>query len=216
MRKRRLSLPDQKNFEYSYSLAYEMAREQLGRLDVVRQCQNSGASCRQTGDRLVVSLTYLGREYRITLPEVEVALADGPAEVPLGDRILLLHYLTLAQGTPLSGRTISFKELPDAGNYYPTFTKRAIAPLLGRFGGEPGQLVATAERLGGVRADYGVAAVTFSAFPRVPVTLVLWPGDEEFPPQGSILFDSSISDYLQTYDIIVLCETLTWRLVKSA
>jgi len=48
----------------------------------------------------------------------------------------------------------------------------------------------------------------------VPVTIVLWQGDDEFAPQGSIMFDAAICDYLSTEDITVLCETITWRLVN--
>ncbi|GAI34732.1 unnamed protein product, partial [marine sediment metagenome] len=46
-------------------------------------------------------------------------------------------------------------------------------------------------------------------------TLVLWRGDEEFPPSGSIMFDATISDYLSAEDITVLCQTIAWKLVKS-
>jgi hypothetical protein len=48
----------------------------------------------------------------------------------------------------------------------------------------------------------------------VPITIILWQGDDELAPQGNILFDATISDYLSTEDITVLCEILTWRLVK--
>jgi hypothetical protein len=48
----------------------------------------------------------------------------------------------------------------------------------------------------------------------VPVTLVLWGGDEEFPARGNILFDDTISGYLSTYDITVLCDAIVWRLVR--
>ena len=82
------------------------------------------------------------------------------------------------------------------------------------FGGEPYQLISVAEKLGGHKVDYGDVAVTINAFSYVPITLVLWRGDEEFAPEGSVLFDSTISDYLSTEDINVLCETIAWRLVK--
>ena len=49
----------------------------------------------------------------------------------------------------------------------------------------------------------------------VPVTFVLWKGDEELPPEGNILFDSTISEYLSVEDINVLCEIIAWRLVRS-
>jgi hypothetical protein len=44
---------------------------------------------------------------------------------------------------------------------------------------------------------------------------VLWKGDEEVSPNGNILFDANISDYLSTEDVTVLCETITWKLVKG-
>jgi len=62
--------------------------------------------------------------------------------------------------------------------------------------------------------DCGDVAVTINAFRRVPVTIVLWRGDDEFAPEGSILFDVTISDYLFGEDIVVLCETISWRLVE--
>jgi hypothetical protein len=58
-------------------------------------------------------------------------------------------------------------------------------------------------------------AVTINAFRRVPITLVLWQGDAELPPASSLIFDATISDYLSTEDISVLCEIITWRLIKN-
>jgi len=52
------------------------------------------------------------------------------------------------------------------------------------------------------------------ALPRVPLTVTLWLGDEELPPEGNIIFDSSITGYLPTEDITVLCEILVLKLVK--
>ena len=57
-------------------------------------------------------------------------------------------------------------------------------------------------------------AVTINAFPRVPVTLVLWRGDDEFPPEGNLMFDSTVPDYLTSDDTHALCEIIAWRLVK--
>jgi hypothetical protein len=64
-------------------------------------------------------------------------------------------------------------------------------------------------------AKYGDVSVTIPAFSRVPITIVVWKGDEEFPPSASILFDDTVLDYLSAEDINVLCQTVTWRLVKS-
>ena len=48
------------------------------------------------------------------------------------------------------------------------------------------------------------------------MTFVLWRGDAEFPPEGSILFDSNVSNYLSNDDIHALCEGIAWRLVRTA
>ena len=89
-----------------------------------------------------------------------------------------------------------------------------FALLLDYFVKEPHLLVAAAGKLGGHKADYGDVAVTINAFSYVPITLVLWRGDKEFKPEGNILFDSTIADYLSTEDINVLCETISWKLVR--
>jgi hypothetical protein len=209
-----LSLPGQKNYEYAYKFAYKLAREQLGKIDIKEQCRKSGAEYQKTGSQQVVTIEYLGQSYQVTLPHIEVSLAGSQTEVPLKDKILILHYLTLAKGTPIANKPIAFKELPEGAVYFPTFSKRSVEPITKFFGGEPQRLLDVAERLGGRKVDYGDVAVTISAFSHVPVTIVLWRGDAEFPPRGNILFDATIPDYLSTEDIIVLCENITWKLVK--
>jgi len=210
------SLPEQKNYEYSYGLAYKLACEQLAKIDdIEEQCRRSDTRYQVIDSKKVIVLEYLNRIYHITFPDIEISLKDGDEEVPLRDKILILHYFIQAKGTPISNKMISYKELPEGANYFPTFSKRAIKPLVDYFGREPRRLLDVAGILGGQKADYGDAAVTINAFSRVPVTLVLWQGDEEFPPDGNIMFDSTISDYLSTEDINVLCQTIAWELVKS-
>ena len=133
--------------------------------------------------------------------------------LPIRDKLLILHYLLSAKGTPPANKTISFKELPEGNIYFPTFFKRTIKHLVNCFGQEPGPLIDLAREIGGDKADYGDAAVTINAFSRVPITIVLWQGDAEFAPEGSIMFDSTISDYLTNDDIHTLCEIIAWRLV---
>ena len=215
MEKRELSAPNVKNDEYGYELAYKLACEQLARIgDIKQQCLKSDTQYKIIDSQKTIVVGYLNQSYQVTLPDVEISLRDSEEVVSLRDKILILHYLTQAKGTPLSNEIITYKELPEGPNYFRTFYKRAIKPLVDHFGQEPGQLIDITKRLGGYKADYGDVAVTINAFRQVPVTLVLWRGDEEFPPEGNILFDSTIPDYLSTEDINVLCEVLAWKLVK--
>ncbi len=198
--------------EQAYELAYKLASEQLRSMDIEEICGKTGAQ-RMDSNKIIIK--YLNQPYLITLPDVEISLRDSEEEAPLKDRILILHYLTLAKDTPATNRLITFKQLPGGASYFPAFSQRAIKPLLNHFGKEPELLTDAAAKLGGYKANYGDVAITINAFPRVPITFALWRGDDEFPPRGGIMFDASISAYLSTEDITVLCETIIWRLVKS-
>jgi hypothetical protein len=212
--RKHLSLPDQRNYEYGYEFAYKLACEQLLKIDDIdQQCRRSGAQYQVMDSKQAIILEYLNRAYQVTFPDIEISLIDSEEDIPLRDKLLVLHYFTLARGTPLTNKLIAYKELPEGIVYFPTFSKRAIKPLVDYFGGEPQRLADTAEKLGARKADYGDVAVTIHAFRYVPITLVLWRGDDEFPPAGSVLFDSTISDYLASEDINVLCETIAWKLV---
>ncbi|MFC1871419.1 DUF3786 domain-containing protein [Chloroflexota bacterium] len=216
MENRGLVIPGVKDDEFGYGLAYKLAAGKLAGIDdIAHLCDNSGAAYRVTESGKVITVEYLNRQYRVTLPDVDVSAGDGAEVVPLREKILVLHYLTQAKGTPASGKTIAYKELPEGISYFRTFCKRAIKPLTDHFGTGIQRLPDIARTLGGYKADYGDTAVTINAFPRVPLTFVLWGGDEEFPPEGNILFDSNIADYLSIEDINVLCETIAWKLVKS-
>jgi len=207
-----LTSPDKPS--HGYEFAYRLAAEQLASInDIQRQCQRSGAQYLDT--RKAITFDYLNRPYLVTLPDAKISvMANKEEEVPLRDKILILHYLTVAKGTPLSGKLIAYKELPEGTNYFLTFYHRSIKPLADCFGNETHRLLAAAESLDGRKADYGDAAVTVNAFPQVPMTLVLWRGDAEFTAEGNILFDSTIPDYLPVEDIIVLSETIVRKLIK--
>jgi hypothetical protein len=210
-----LSLPTYKDYEYGYNLAYKLACEQFAKVDdLEQQCLRSGARYVVVDSQKAIIVEYLNQRYQVTFPDIEISLMDGEDEVPLKDKVLILHYLTLAKGVPLSNKLIAFKELPEGANYFPTFSKRSIEPITAHFGQQPHRLIEAAARLGGHEVSYGDVAVVINGFRWVPVTIALWQGDVEFPPRGNILFDATISDYLATYDITVLCENITWRLVR--
>jgi len=199
--------------QQGYELSYRLAREQFeGIGDLQEQCRRSGAQY-ASANRII--LDYLNQPYHISLPEIEITLEGSQAEVSLKDRILILHYFTLAKGTPPSGKLVTYRQLPGGTSYFAAFSQRAIRPLVRRFGSDPESLISTAAKLGGLRADHGDVSVTINVFPHVSVTLVLWRGDDEVEANGNVLFDASASDYLCTEDLAVVTETIVWKLVKD-
>jgi len=199
--------------KHGYELPYKLAREQLSKIsDIQEQCRKSGARYVRPNEVLI---NYLNQTYHITIPDVEILLDDSNVEVPLKDKILILHYFNSAKGTPATGILVTYKQLPGGISYFSAFSQRAIAPIVKHFGKNPELLMKVAGKLGGREAEHGDVSVTINAFDHVPITLALWRGDEEFDPSGNILFDANISDYLSTEDVAVLIENLIWKLVKD-
>ena len=215
MESKHFSLPEQRNYEKAYQLAYQLAREKLaGITDIEEQCRKSGTQYQVVASKKTVIIRYLNQPYQISLPDGEISSTDDTEPISMRDKLIMLHYCISAKGTSPVGKLITFRELPEGGVYQPTFAKRTIQPLLENFGKEPDTLLLFSQRLGGYKADYGDTAITINALSRVPITIVVWQGDDEFPSQGNVLFDANITDYLPTEDITVLCEIITWRLIR--
>ena len=143
---------------------------------------------------------------------------EPSVEVPIADFFGLGHcakrYFTSLLITVNPG--IYFEGSPGFSAYFPMpFSKRAINPFVNHFGRAPEMLIDVAVKFGGYKADYGDVSVNINAFNHVPIIFALWRGDEELAPNGNILFDANISDYLSTEDVTVLCETIAWKLVKG-
>ncbi|HEY40717.1 MAG TPA: DUF3786 domain-containing protein [Dehalococcoidia bacterium] len=198
---------------YNLDVAYAQVRERLAAADIKEQCRRSGSEYRRHDSGETATVYYLNQPYLVTFPEAGVSAVDGTT-LPLREQILILHYLALAKGTTTTGKLIPFRDLPGGVVYHPTFSKRTTEPLTRYFGGEPELLLKSSQRLGAQPSDMGDTAIIINAFPRVPVTIVLWQGDEELSPQLNLLFDANILDYLETEDVTVVCEIITWRLVS--
>jgi hypothetical protein len=197
---------------YNLSDALAIAQKQFLSVDIARQYQNSGALCSPE----IVTLNYLNEIYRINIPSAEVSFVDSKQPVPLRDKILILHYFTQAKGTPLTGKQIPYRDLPGGLVYYPTFIKRTIEPISDFFGKDPALLVGVGKMLGARPGTIGDASLIIDAFTRVPISVILWQGDDELKSEVNLLFDGNIPDYLTSEDITILCETITWRLINYA
>ena len=213
MEGKKLIPPDQKDYKYGLEAAFKLAGEKLANLNIEDQCNKCGASFKYVNGKKIIFLDYLGSPCIITLPEMDVSPTAASHEtLQPRDKLLILHYLINADGSPPTGKMITYKEIPDGATYFPTFYKRAIKPLLDNFAKKPHDFLDVAAKLSGIKADFGDLSVTIYAFKKVPLIFVLWCGDDELAPEGSILFDSNITGYLSAEDITVLCEIIAWRL----
>ena len=205
-------LPNSDRSIYNLNDALKIAQERFFTVDIAHQCQSSGA----LHSLETITLNYLNEIYRINIPSAEVAFVDSKQSVPLRDKILILHYFTQAKGTSLTGKQIPYRNLPGGLVYYPTFIKRTIEPLSNFFGKDPALLIGVGKILGARLGEIGDASLIIDAFARVPVSIILWQGDNELKPEVNLLFDANITDYLTSEDVTIVCENITWRLINFA
>jgi hypothetical protein len=204
-------LPKQDNLP----LARRMAVEGLLNSDQAERAARGGGQFEAgEGGKGRIGLRYLGREVWLSLPGGTMETPDG-GPLSLREEILILHYLERASGIPPTGNWISFAEISGGTFYHPVFLQRCKVPLVRYFGGEPRRLLSlAAEEVGGESLALGDAGVKIPVFPRVALGMILWRGDAEFPPDGNVLFDSSVTGYLPVEDIVILAETVVWKLIK--
>ena len=150
-----------------------------------------------------------------------VPWSDGGIQGPAGQacspdkQVMLLHYLTCADGTTPAGRWIAFHELPSGMFYAQAFQGYSGNRLALSFVNNVEAFDRAARSLGGQRIDIGDSAFAFWPLPRVALAAQYWFGDEEFAPRANILFDASASHYLTTDGLAVLGSQLVSRLIKS-
>ncbi|MFH1033775.1 MAG: DUF3786 domain-containing protein [Pseudomonadota bacterium] len=197
-----------------YQMSFDLSAAELAGRDFARVAAAAGAELAADGSHL--SLAYYGRPLAVDRDPLQVrALDDGPA-LPLAEQALLLHYLERADGTLPSGEWITFREVESGEFYWSAFVKRAKAPLLSFFGERPELLKELGVRVGGRPGqDVGDFSLIVRALPRVEFMLVLWEGDEEFPPEGNVLMDKNVGHYLSTEDIALAAGLPIYKMMAS-
>ena len=159
-------------------------------------------------------LMYFNTPYRITYPEGMIDCPQDPTPLPQEEQALMLQYLTQATGTELTGNWISYAELPNGMFHYRPFQTEAVVPLAETFGGQPEKLLQLAHTLGGREIEIGDVGIVIPVFPRLPVAVILWTADEEFPARANMVFDSSAPGYLSTASLYILGAVIARRLIK--
>jgi hypothetical protein len=162
---------------------------------------------------------FLDRAYCCSYPEFSFSAPDAKAadkEIPLQEQVLILHYLLGAAKSRLIGKWVAYRDIPGAGFYFSVFAKRAIEPLKKVFGEQLDGFHTAAAVLDGTPIEAGDAGYQFSLFPKTPIQLIIYRGDEEFPSEANILFDGGIKDQLSPEDAAWLASLLVYRLLARS
>ena len=162
-----------------------------------------------------------GRAVILTYPTLQVQDADSREDLSAVDQTMVLYYFNTCDGVPMAASWIAYSELPDGRFYNQAFQGYTGRELAKAFGNDLEAFESAANNTGGEKrfpmagAPLGDAAFVYQALPRVPLLVVFWLGDEDFPPNSQILFDAAVSHHMPTDACAILGSTLTRRLLKK-
>ena len=199
-----------------YEIAYTVACQELALKNINDVAFNSSATL--TGN--ILGLELAGEIFSIGDNGRRISTQSG-REPKMSEKILLLHYLIAADGSPLSRQEVSLANIPGASFYYPTYKNRTIDIILKTFAHDHllflNVLKSNAWNI--IEQTNRYIKAKLLPLPNVPLYLIYWlPADENLPHDSNlqILYDANITHYLPLEDIIILIELLTHKLIKSA
>ncbi|MCX8061078.1 MAG: DUF3786 domain-containing protein [Anaerolineales bacterium] len=137
-------------------------------------------------------------------------------ELGVAHQALILYYFVTACAQPLTEKWISFAELPDGRFYTQAFQGYTGSVLSRHFAERIDQFEAAAKKHKGIKYPFADRSYLFWVFPRVPLLVVHWHGDEDFPPNYQILFDASVASYLPTDACAIAGSMLTRKLISTS
>lgn len=123
-------------------------------------------------------------------------------------KILLLHYVRTAGKGNLSGKLVSYSELKSGLIKASAFQRDCEDPLMELFNVDMNMVVAALGRLGAESQKGFPTEHAWNIFllPKIPVTILYWPSDNEFSSKTKILFDFTADRFLDTESLIFLVE----------
>lgn len=204
------SLPRQDNLEK----ALDLARKQLAQLEPEKQAEICGASFSGSPGNGSYRFKSLGRNIEVSFPAGEI-VAEGEDLSP-HEQILILHYLSGGKRLRLEDSLVTFKQIPDGRFYEEPFNRRVKNPLVSTFGEQSQLLKTVGEKFGGKDGEQGDASIVLPVFPEIPITYVIWEGDEELPPEGTIIFRGDITRYFTAEDVVVAASLPLYKMLAAA
>jgi hypothetical protein len=133
---------------------------------------------------------------------------------PLLELATVLYLINVDDIYPIGRDIVGVKDLKE-GHFFQGPHALRTDPLLKRYGSDLKGFRQAAEYLGGESMDMADAAYKLSPFPRINLYFLLWQGDEEFPPQATVLLDRPIERVLAADAIWALINRVTAALLDG-
>ncbi|MBR6801529.1 MAG: DUF3786 domain-containing protein [Eubacteriaceae bacterium] len=201
--------------ENRFEMMRDYWRNEFLKLDHDELISRFGLEC--DGEKIYI--TYYSRKYFIDLTDGYIAeVGHSENEVPFGPLMSIYHLFYFSKPhAKVRGEFVPFRNVKNASPFAPNFEKSVREGLAAKFDGKKDLLISACEKLGGRKIPQGDVGYIFYAFEEImPVMMVFWDGDDEFPAQANILFDADITDFLHEETVCCIGGDLIDRLVEMS
>ena len=159
-----------------------------------------------SGGEFTVKL--LGREFAIAHPDYAIRALDGGAIPPLPTQTFLLRYLLESRSVAWGGQWKTFREMPWGEMYIKPYTGRVLTRAAFTFGTRIAAFRAACEKMGAEPVPHGDAGFRFDFVGGYRMQILVWEGDDEFPPNAQVLYSDNFAEGFAAEDRVVAGDIL--------
>ena len=181
---------------------YEEKFRELNPEDAVARLQD----IKWDGEEFYVNL--LGSGYAISHPVYAIRAVDGGELPPLPVQTFLLRYLMESKTVAWCGAWKTFREMPWGELYIKPYTGRVLTRAAFTFGTRVEAFKAACEKMGAVKLNHGDAGYQFDLIGGYSMQIMVWEGDEEFPPNAQIIYTDNFAEGFAAEDRVVAGDIL--------
>ena len=153
-------------------------------------------------------VTLLGREFAIAHPDFAIRALDEGKLPPLPTQTFLLRYLLESKDVTWCGQWKTFREMPWGEMYITPYTGRVLTRAAFTFGFRVPAFRAAAEKMGATAVQHGDAGFEFNLVGGYKMRILVWEGDDEFPPNAQILYSDNFAEGFAAEDRVVAGDIL--------
>ncbi len=153
-------------------------------------------------------VTLLGRTFAIHHPEYAIRALDEGVLPPLPTQTFLLRYLLDGKDAAWQGGWKTFREMPWGELYIKPYTGRVLTRAAFTLGTRVQKFCQASEKLGAQKVSHGDAGFEFCLIGDYRMRILVWEGDEEFPPSAQVLYSDNFADGFAAEDRVVAGDIL--------
>ena len=152
----------------------------------------------------------LNSTYRIAWPEYAITAdrEDAFALTNLPCQTFLLRYLLEGRQAALALGYKTFREMPWGELYITPYTGRCLTRAAFTFGTQVANFAAACQRMGGEKLSRGDAGYGFGFLGGYRMQIMIYAGDDEFPPSSQILYSDNFASGFSAEDRVVAGDIL--------